>query len=744
MAIQKITILVYCGLLIAINQQGYTQSQDQVVTFAPIDLPKTMRATKANTRILIDGKLTEAEWKLADSISNFFQIQPLQGSAANPDTKVKVLYDDKFLYIGSFNYDSLGKKGIRVPDLSRDFSFGTNDIFGISLDPFLDKRNAIVFQTNPHGAQRDLLAFDDQLFDRDWDALWRVRTQRTDSGWSTEMAIPWKTLRYPKDSSEWGINFLRIARRLNQSSSWNPYPRSTNSYRMAYAGKVTGLKPPPPSANIRVNPYFLFNTTDSKRNGEQISSNNEPKLGGEVKWAVNPNSVLDLTFNTDFAQADVDRQVNNLTRFSVFFPERRQFFLENASLFNVTQSEGIDQVIQPFFSRRIGLDASGNPIPIDAGLRYVSRTQSRNYGGMVVRQRGNDTYTPATFGIARYSKNFGSQSHFGGLITSKIKDATDTTAAISNFTYSADAYFRFSDALTWNVMGGASTTTDKSNGFTAVSQLFYQSNKFYGYYFQSIVNKNYDPQVGFLYSSDIINTDFGGYRIIRKSWVPKPLRQIDPGFYTHIYHRASDGKFLQAEIEFFPLYTVFLDGGLAYAYVVPTWQSVPEPISILGVTLAMGNYNYTRYRFYYGNDQSKKLSYGLRYETGNYYDGKLDSWIFNARYSPIPHISLSVNYQHNNIKDLGTEKVDKETDLITPQIRLALNPRLQWITFYQYNTAVNRGALNTRLSWEYQPLSFVYVVYNDTRQDVFNATTQINDQLRNQSGIFKIAVMKQF
>lgn len=720
------------------------QSQDEVTIFPPIQPPKQIRAYKISERISIDGKLTEAQWKDADSVANFFQVQPLQGERANPDTQVKVLFDDRFLYIAAFNYDSLGKKAIRVPDLSRDFQFFTNDIFGVSLDPFMDKRNASVFQTNPYAAQRDLLAFDDQLFDRDWDALWRVRTHRTNIGWSTEMAIPWKTLRYPKDSTTWGINFLRIARRLNQSSSWNPYPRATNNYRMAYAGKVTGLKPPPPAANIRVNPYFLYDVASQQRNSEEISSRNEPKLGGEVKWAVNPNSVLDLTFNTDFAQADVDRQVNNLTRFSVFFPERRQFFLENASLFSVSQTEGIAQVIQPFFSRSIGLDANGNPIPIDAGARFVSRTQNRNYGGLLVRQRSNAVSQAATFVIGRYSKNFGKENHFGGMVTSKTSDATANAPSTQNFTYTSDAYFRFSDALTWNVMGSLSTTSQKNNGYSAVSQVSYRSNKFYGYYYQSVVSKDYDPQAGFLYSKDIINTDFGGYRIIRKNWVPKKLRQIDPGLYTHIYHRASDGKFLQAEIEAFPFYTIFQDGGVAYAYIVPTWQSVQEPLRILGTPVATGDYYYTRYRFYYGNDQSKKFSYGILYETGNYYNGQLDSWILNARYSPMPHIALSLNYQHNSIGNFGENSISKETDLITPQIRLALNPRLQWITFYQYNTAVNSGVLNSRLSWEYEPLSFVYIVYNDTQQDAFNTTSLLTDRLRTQSGIFKITFMKQF
>lgn len=721
------------------SESAFGQSQDEAINFAPIEPAKSIRAKKIERRLSVDGRIDEAEWALADSVNNFFQVQPIQGNSANPDTKVKLLYNTHFLYIAAFNYDSLGKKGIRAPDLKRDFDWGYHDTFGVSLDPFRDKRNAQVFQTNPFAAQRDLLAFDDQFFDRDWDALWRVRTQRTAYGWTTEMAIPWKTIRYPKGDSTWHINFLRIARRKNQYSTWNPYPRSTNSYRMAYAGLVNGLKPPPPSANLRFNPYFLYNTTRTSVNGQELSSATDPKVGGEIKWAVNPNTVLDVTFNTDFAQADVDRQVNNLSRFSVFFPERRQFFLENASLFNVGQVESI----QPFFSRRIGLDGSGNPIPIDAGIRLVSRDLKKSYGGMLVRQHSNALYPASTFAVGRYSKNFGKQNRFGGIVTAKLDDARDTVHARQNFTYSGDAYFRLSNTLSWNMMGSVSTTSDRPNGYSFVSQLETQHNQFYLYYYQTVISKNYDPQVGFIYDRNIINTDFGGYRMFRKSWVPKVFRQIDPGAFGHIYHRASDGKFLQAQLEIFPIYLITQQGGVGYLYIIPSWQVLPDPIRILDVPISAGSYNYTRYRFYYGNDQSKKFSFGVQYETGRYYDGNLESWNINGRFSPVPQVSLSVNYQRNQVRSLGETAIDKNTDLITPQIRLAVNPRLQLITFYQYNTAVSRGVLNTRFSWEYQPLSFLYIVYNDSRYELYNSLEQRNDSYRNQGGIFKITWMKQ-
>lgn len=726
-------------LFILLSGIACAQSQDKLTIFQPVEPQREINAEKTSGKLSIDGKLTEHDWNNIPGVGNFFQVQPYQGRDTILHTRVKVLYDNHYLYIGAYCLDSLGKNGVRVPDLRRDFTESSCDLFEVCFDPFSDKRNAMSFMTNPHSAQRDKLAFDDQLFDADWDALWRVRTNRTDSGWTAEMAIPWKTLRYPKGSTEWGIQFHRVARRLNQRTAWSPFPRAFSSTRMNYAGLLKNIQPPPPAANVRLNPYLLFNSGRTYLNKKRTSSTDEPKIGGEIKWAVNPFTVLDLTFNTDFAQADVDRQVNNLTRFSVFLPERRQFFLENASLFVTGQS----QRIQPFFTRQIGL-SEGQPVPIDAGVRLVSRNQKRNFGGLVMHQQATGLLTGTTFAVGRYSGNFGNQNHVGGLITAKWSDPKDTIPSRYNYTGSADAFFRLAQPLTWNLMASTSSTSNAGNGYSFASLLTYYSNQWYGYYNQTLVDKNYNPEAGFIYDKNILNTSFGGYRIIRRDWVPKKLRQLDPGAYFNLYHRASDGKFLQGSIEFFPFYTLFINGGWAYMYIVPTWQSLPEPINIVGIAISAGNYYYTRYRFAYANDQSKKFAYTINYEAGGYYNGKLGSWIINARFSPMPNMALSVNYQYNRFGALGEEEVYQSTHLVTPELRLGLNPRIQLITYYQYNTATDRGIVNTRLAWEYRPLTYIYIVYNENRQQIFNTAAQVNDLLKTQSAIFKITFLKQF
>ncbi|HWA35284.1 MAG TPA: carbohydrate binding family 9 domain-containing protein, partial [Cyclobacteriaceae bacterium] len=241
-------------ILVFISGVAVAQSQDKLTVFQPVQPQKEINAERTSNKLTIDGKLNEEDWSKSPSPHVFYQVQPYQGNDSILHTHIKVLYDNHYLYVGAFCHDSLGRRGTRVPDLRRDFADGSCDLFEVTFDPFKDKRNAMSFMTNPHSAQRDELAFDDQLFDADWDALWRVRTHRSDSGWTAEMAIPWKTLRYPKGSTEWGIQFFRVARRLNQRTAWSPFPRAFSSTRMDYAGILKNIEPPPPSANVRLNP----------------------------------------------------------------------------------------------------------------------------------------------------------------------------------------------------------------------------------------------------------------------------------------------------------------------------------------------------------------------------------------------------------------------------------------------------------------------------------------------------------
>src|SRR5690349_7927242 len=274
--------------------------------FEPDSIRKEIRATEIETTLRVNGRLDEPVWQNVEASPSFIQIEPYQGSAPHHATDVKVLYNKHYLYFGIFSKDSLGKKSIRATDFKRDFNFRAHDLVTLSFDPFNDNRNAIALATNPYGVQRDLLSFDDIYYDIDWDGLWRVRTSRTDSGWVAEIAVPWKTLRYPKNTDSlqhWGFNIYRNRRLSNEITAYSPFPRAYSSLRMAYAGTLKNLKPPPPTTNIRVVPYFLLSRDWYKNFPDGNPTETNYKAGGEVKWAISPYAILDLTFNTDFAQA---------------------------------------------------------------------------------------------------------------------------------------------------------------------------------------------------------------------------------------------------------------------------------------------------------------------------------------------------------------------------------------------------------------------------------------------------------
>ncbi len=721
----------------------YCLSQDAVI-FKPDSVKKEIIATKISGLLHIDGLLDEKEWKWAMSSPDFIQVEPKQGKAPNNKTEVKVLYNRQYLYFGIIAYDSGGRKAIRATDFRRDFNIRSHDHVALSLDGFNDHRNAMAFTTNPYGVQRDLLVFDDIFTDLDWDGLWKVRTTITDSGWIAEIAIPWQTLRYPKTTDSlqtWGLNVYRNRRLTNEISAFSPFPRSFSFTRMAYAGVLKNLQPPPPRANIRIQPFALLSYDKYKNFPSSVDpEQNKFRAGGDLKWAINPNNILDLTFNTDFAQADADRQVNNVTRFSVFFPERRQFFLENASLFGAGVGPAEDMSggtmrIQPFFSRRIGLDDFGNPIPLDAGGRYVYRSAKRNFGGLFMRQRENDN-TPATnFMVGRFSENLGKQNRLGVLMT--IKNNSEGT----NIVGAVDGFFRLGESHSVNTMLiHSANNKGGKDGFAGYAQYYFTNNQWKIWWTQTVVSKNFDPAMGFVSRSDVIGTTPGIFWYYRGKKLPfrKWIRAFEPGILVEYYHQASTGKLLESQINMNPVWFNLQDGGYFGYLVNPTFQRLTEPFAPLGIVISEGTYHYLRHQYYYSTDPSKIIGLNSSLETGSYFNGKLNTVSISLRFSPVPHFSVTGQFNRNHFKKVGDNKESITADLYSISGRIALNPRLQLIGFYQKNSQSKLDNYNIRLSWEYQPLSYIYLVFNHRGFD----NTQMKRQTEDHA-IFKLSYLKQ-
>lgn len=715
--------------------------------FKPDSIKKAVKAVPIAPFLKVDGNLNEPEWALATASPRFTQIEPYQSQAPTQETQVKALYNKEYLYFGIFSKDSLGRKAIRATDFKRDFNFISHDLVTLTFDGFNDKRNAMNFATNAYGVQRDLLAFDDTYYDIDWDGLWRVRTTRTDSGWYAEIAIPWQTLRYPssKDTIQsWGFNVYRNRRLTNEITALSEFPRSVSSNRMDYAGLLTNLQPPPPKTNIRLQPYFLTSYDHYKNFPEEVKANKtNVKIGGDLKWAINSNSVLDLTTNTDFAQADADRVVNNTTRFNVFFPERRQFFLENASLFGVGVSQSADAAggsmrIQPFFSRRIGLDDFGNPIPIDAGARFVYRSDKINYGGMLMRQREVGESPGTNFFVGRVSKNFGQQNRIGALMT--VKNTPNSTNIVS----AVDGFFRLADDQSLNAMVIQSTDTKSGKkGMAGFAQYYYSNNHYKIWWTQTVVTKNFDPQMGFVSRYDVIGTTPGIFYYYRGKHLPfkKILRAFEPSFSPEFYHQASTGKLTERTLTFYPVWLNFLNGAYFGYALIPTYQYLAEGFNPLAVNIAAGKYNYLQHQLWLSSDPSKIINVQLLYNGGRYYNGRIHSPDWILQFAPIPHVSITGHFNRNNFFGVGEPKTDAIVDLYSVEGRFALNPRVQLVAFYQQNSQNDTKNYNVRFSWEYKPLSYIYLVLNHTG---FNGNILHPQAMAEDHMIGKISYLKQF
>ncbi len=702
-------------------------------TFNPPVNPDIYTSTQSNEVILIDGILDEVIWSDADIIDAFLQKDPDQGAPSSYPTEVKIISTPRGLYVGAICYQP--KSTIVVRNLDRDFEYFQNDLFGISIDGLLDKRNALSFQVTPLGNMRDMQIIDGAGFNIDWNANWDAETKIHDDRWVAEILIPWNVLRYPDNSDQIGVILTRNIRSRNEFTSAPGVPRALTVYRMEYGAVLTNLDTPPPSTNIQINPYILSDYQDLS-DGNVSESDLDPKLGGEIKWGVTSNSVLDLTFNTDFAQAEADQQVVNFNRFSVFFPERRQFFLENYDLFSMDVSTWV----LPFFSRRIGLSDQGAPIPIDAGARLVTQNSKYSLGALAIRQRESNGNPASNFGVLRYSRNFSGQSRFGGLATFRNDQSIGNTASHNNFTFTLDGLHRFNQSLSLQAMLSASSDEVTGDGLGGQLWLGYTNNLMYvgllHYY-----NRNYNPGIGleilddnYIMTSPALNLD------LRPDWLPSFIRSYNPGIYAYIFNDSENFDHLFSYMGIGLIELNFQDRSVFYITYEPNWQDLDFSFFPVGIEVAPGSYQYDRWFINYSTNPAARFSGSINTSIGTYFDGTLSRYTFTGRIAPIPHIALEASYEFSEISNLGVNNVDETTQLLKIGPSFALNPKILFSGLYQWNDVSDQHLWNARLSWEFRPLSFIYLVLNSSVADDPTNTSRINQQ----QYIAKVSYVHQF
>ena len=491
------------GLICSLTLTASASIAAEEVPVPPM-APPVMQAYRLSSPPQLDGSVADdAAWRGVQPATRFWQVRPDEGRPATQRTEVYVGFTEESLYIGVICFDD-NPAGIIVADSRRDSSLDDTDSFRVVLDSFKDRQNGFVFGTNPAGVE-----FDGQVvkeasgalgqggggFDLNWDTSWNVRATISDIGWSAEMEIPFKSLRYgSKDVQEWGINFQRNIRRNNEVAYWAPLSRQHDLYRIADAGTLEKIEVPS-QRNLKITPYVLG---QASQGGEPPGTHeNNEEFGFDIKYSLTPSLTLDATYNTDFAQVEVDEQQVNLNRFSLFFPEKRPFFLENAGQFAV----GDGQDVELFFSRRIGISDDGEQIPIDSGLRLSGRMGKATNVGLLymsteaVPSDGPDIVPANDFAVARVNQELANRSSIGALFVGREGESSDD----SNQTYAIDGRWGIGEHV--DIEAWAAKTD--SPGLSGADEAFlvsatYSSAEWTNFLAYTQVGANFNPEVGFL------------------------------------------------------------------------------------------------------------------------------------------------------------------------------------------------------------------------------------------------------
>lgn len=670
---------------------------------------------KADSPINVDGVMDEAAWQNADVAKDFFMMLPMDTSHARVPTEIRMTYDDKNIYIIA-ECRLLRKQQYMVESLRRDFNFQKNDNFIFFLDPFNDLTNGFTFGANAAGAQWDGMMYEGGKADLNWDNKWISVVKNYDDKWIFEAAIPFKTMRYKKGSTVWGVNFSRLDITVAEKSAWAPVPRQFPSAALAYTGDLIWDQPPPdPGANFAIIPYVLGGV--SKNYDDHNKSLYRKDIGADAKVALSSSLNLDLTVNPDFSQVEVDKQVTNLDRYELFFPEKRQFFLENNDLFaNFGYAN-----IRPFFSRRIGLG-----VPINFGAR-LSGSLNKNWriGVMDMQTKHVDeTGLPAqNFAVLALQRRVFTRSNIRFMFVNKQslnyepgKDSTKPTYSLYNRNIGLEYNLASKNNIwTGKAMLMKSLSPGKSDkDFTQAANLQYLSRHWLVSWQHEIVGSNYNAEVGYVPRKDYIKLNptiaylfFPKTKGAILSHGPKLTSTI---FYDSKFHHTDDETIFQYIFNQRDQTVFDVWYGNDYVKLLQPF----DPTNSNKDTLATGTtHGWNAFGADYFSRPQQLLTYNLSARFGGYYeDGTRTNFNADIGYRFQPYVSITLSTSYNHIKMRAPWNV---TDfwLIGPRIDVTFTNKLFFTTFVQYNDQQKNINLNTRLQWRYRPASDLFLVYTD-------------------------------
>jgi len=698
---------------------------------------KVLVAERSGEAPILDGDvLNDAAWADAMPVSGFLQSTPNEGEPATERTEVRVIFTEDTVYFGVVCYDR-DPASIIVSDSRRDSSMNDADSFQMVLDTFNDQQNGFVFGTTPAGQEYDGQVVNEGEgrggfrtggaggfsrgsgggFNLNWDGAWQVRTAISDIGWSIEFAIPFRTIRYGDQvDQEWGVNFQRTIRRRNEAAFWAPLPRQYNLYRVSMAGLLEGVEAPVGlSRNLQFTPYVI---------GELVKRDADTRdttlavgdWGGDVKYSVTSGLTLDATYNTDFAQVEVDDQQINLDRFNLLFPEKRPFFLENAGLFAVNNAgpasgRNMGQT-ELFFSRRIGISDSGTQIPILAGARMSGKMTNNTTVGLLNMQTEAvvGLATANNFTVARLRRELPNRSNFGGIFVNRQGTGGLVRPDDYNRSYAVDG--RWGIGQNGTVQGFVGRT--QTPGLTGRDHALNFSGQYDSEMWRVISGyqengEDFNPEVGFLrrrngfrkFDFGLNNTSrpngFLGFQELRPHMSFTRFWNFDGVMETTYLHNHFDGEFTDSS-----------SGGVSYDV---RQERVFEAFNISGIQVLPGRYDFNETQWSFRYNRSAPVSYSMSVAHGGFFGGKIITVrpSIRARYSETFNMSLS--YSRNDIDlPLGSTI----TNLTSIRAAYNISPRVFIQSLVQHNDSADLWSVNFRFGWLQDANTGLFLVYSET------------------------------
>ena len=692
----------------------------------------TVRAIRLTTGLRVDGRLDEPVYREVAPVSDFIQQLPDEGAPATERTDAWVMFDDENFYVSGRCWDSAPQSEWAATDMQRDSrNMLNNDLFGFLIDTFYDRRNALLFYANPLGGFVDQQITNEGNPNRDWNPVWDVRTDRFDGGWTIEMVVPFKSLRYrPARDQVWGIQLRRTVIRKNEWAYLTLIPISAAGFggrggvfRVSAAGTLVGLEAPPAARPLEVKPYAIGGVATDLTTRPPERGEGDGAFGVDLKYGVTENLTADFTYNTDFAQVEVDEQQVNLTRFNLFFPEKREFFLEGRGIFSFARGSyrtarslrresvlGGGDAPTLFYSRRIGLGGS-QVVPILGGGRVTGKVGPFDVGALAIRT-DDETGTTAddtAFTVLRVKRDLLRRSSVGAIVTHRSVSLDGTG---SNAAFGADASFSFFDDL--NLLGYyARTRTTGRSGRDASYQarLDYGGDR-YGFELDHLlVERNFTPEVGFLRRDNFRRTSVSG-RFSPRPQSIESVRQFVLEASLDYFLTADTGRLetRQTQIAF---QTELENVDQLGVRLSDSYELLLEPFSPSGgrIAVPVGGYDFRDVRLTYRLGPGRPLTGRVEVASGGYFGGRLTSVdLSRGRVDLSSRVSIEPSLSLNWI-DLPAGSF--RTDLLRGRVTYTFTPRTFASGLFQYNSTTGTLAANLRLRWEYSPGSELFVVYTE-------------------------------